>query len=95
MSFRTRTAEEIGKITSKLDSTPANFISTINERRSLLNLHFALTNYQGKDVSQAKPEDREKFINSLPAPVVGALLVALDKFDSKVFKACEVGEENF
>jgi len=95
VSFRTRTAEEISKITSKLDSTPANFISTINERRSLLNLHFALTNYQGKDVSQAKPEDREKFINSLPAPVVGALLVALDKFDRKVFKACEVGEENF
>lgn len=95
VTFKTRTADQVNKITSKLDSTPANFISTVNERRSLLNLHYALISYQGKDISQAKPEDREKFINTLPAPVIGALLVSLDKFDRKVYKACEVGEENF
>lgn len=95
VSFKTRTADQINKITNKLDTTPANFISTVNERRSLLNLHHALVSYQGKDISKAKIEDKEKFISTLPAPIIGALLVALEKFDKKVYAACEVGEENF
>jgi hypothetical protein len=95
ITLRTRTAEEVSKITSKIDLTPSNLISTANERRALMNLHFALVEYQGKDISKAKAEDREKFINSLPAPVIGTLLISLDRFDRKVYKACEVGEENF
>jgi hypothetical protein len=95
VAFRSRTAKEIELITGKLDATTANLMATLNEKRSLLNLHYALTSYQGKDLSTISTEDREKFINNLAAPVVGTLINALSKFDSKVYAACVEGEENF
>lgn len=95
VSFRSRTAQEIETITGKLDATTVNLMTTLNEKRSLLNLHYALTSYQGKDLSTLTSEDREKFINNLAAPVVGTLINALSRFDSKVYAACVEGEENF
>jgi hypothetical protein len=95
LRFRTRTAEEISTITDTLDSTSANLISTVNEKRSLMNLYYSLVTYQGKDLSSIRQEDREAFINRLPAPIVGVLVVSLAKFDSKVYAACAEGEENF
>jgi hypothetical protein len=95
VNFRTRTAGEIAEITKKLDATSANLVATLAEARSLMNLHYALTSYQGKDLSSLKQEDREKFINNLSGPVIGALINALAKFDYKVFEACRDGEENF
>lgn len=93
--FRTRTAEEIEEITRLVDAMQANWQSTVNERRSLLNLQYALTFFQGTDLRSMKTEDRAKYIRKLPGPVIGALLVALGKFDEKVFVACGEGEENF
>jgi hypothetical protein len=93
--FRTRTAEEIEEITRIVDSTQANWQSTVNEKRSLLNLQYGLTFFQGTDLRSLKTEDRAKYIRKLPGPVIGALLVALGKFDEKVFIACQEGEENF
>jgi hypothetical protein len=95
IKFRTRTADEIEAITDSLDATSANLISTMNEKRMVLNLYFALTYYQGKDLSVLSREDKERFIGKLPAPVVGALISALTKFDEKVYAACKEGEENF
>lgn len=95
VAFRTRSADQISTITSKLDSTPANLISTVSERRALYNLHYALVEYQGKNLVEMSVENREAFLKKLPAPIIGALMVALSKFDDKVFEACKDGEENF
>lgn len=95
IKFRTRTAEEVESITSIIDSLNSNLISTVNEKRALLNIHYALTMYQGKDLSTLKHEDRVKFIDKLPAPVIGMVINALFKFDSKISAACNEGEENF
>jgi len=93
--FKTRNAEQAEALTRKLDSTSANLVSTLSEKRSLLTLQDALVEYQGRDLTNVKDEDKAKFISRLPVPVVGALLRALQKFDEKVFEACRLGEENF
>jgi hypothetical protein len=93
--FRTRSAEEVEKISQIIDGTTATLVATLNEKRSLLNLHYALTMYAGTDLSTVKHEEKVKFINKLPAPVVGALINCLFKFDDKIYAACKEGEENF
>lgn len=95
VTFRTRAAGEVEEISKFVDATQANLIATLSEKRSLLNLQYALTFYQGKDLRGLKTEDRAKFIRSLPGPIIGALLTALLKFDEKVYAACQEGEENF
>lgn len=95
VGFRTRTAAELEEISLVVDSMTANLITTLNERRSILNLQYALVSYQGKDLKGLKTEDRAKFVRNLPGPVIGALLQALMKFDEKIFEACREGEENF
>jgi hypothetical protein len=93
--FRTRTAEESENISKVIDTTTANLVATIVEKRQLINLHYAIESYQGTDLSGLKVEEKAKFINKLPGPVVGALMIALGKFDEKVFEATKEGEENF
>jgi hypothetical protein len=61
----------------------------------ILNLQYALTFYQGRDLSGLKAEDKAKFIKRLPGPVIGVLLDALYKFDAKVGEACKELEANF
>ena len=95
VSFRTRTAEEIRRITQVVDSTQAVYANTVESIRSLLHLQYALTSYQGKDLTSLKSEDKAKFIGQIPGPVVAMLLEALSKFDEKVFVACQEGEANF
>lgn len=95
VSFRTRTAEEIRQITQVVDSTQAVYANTVESIRSLLQLQYALTSYQGKDLTSVKPEEKAKFIGQIPGPVVAMLLEALSKFDEKVFVACQEGEANF
>lgn len=95
VSFRTRTAEEMQKVTHEIDGTSAVLMATVVEHRNLLNLYYALTTYQGKDISRLSYDDRVSYINKLPAPVVGMMMVALFNFDSKVAEATKEGEENF
>lgn len=93
--LRTRTAEEIEAISRVVDSTTANLVATLAEKRSLLNLQYALASFQGKDLRALKIEERAKFLGRIPGPVIGSLLSALSKFDQKVYAACKEGEENF
>lgn len=95
VTFRTRTAEEISEIQRFIDSAGSQLISTVESIRSIMNLRFSLCNYRGKDLSMLKKEERSIFIEKLPAPIVGMLLVMLSKFDNKVAQACREGEENF
>lgn len=95
VQFRTRTAEEIEQISKVIDATSFNLISTMNESRMVLNLQYALTYYQGRDLSSLKVEDRAKFIKKLPGPVIAVLIDALFKFDDKVAEACKEVEANF
>lgn len=95
VSFITRTAEQMDWITQKIDTTTAVLMATLVEKRNLLNLYYALTSYQGKDLSTLKYEEKVSFINKLPAPVVGILMVALFNFDTKINAATKEGEENF
>jgi hypothetical protein len=95
VEFRTRTAEEMAAITREIDSTSAVLMATVMEKRNLLNLYHGLVSYQGKDLSTAKYDDKVSFINKLPAPVVGLLMVSLYDFDLKVEAATKEAEENF
>lgn len=93
--LRTRTAEEVEHISMVVDSTTANLVATLAEKRSILNLQYALSVFNGRDLSALSVEDKAKYVKRLPGPVVGALLEALSKFDAKVYAACQEGEENF
>ncbi|MCU1496043.1 MAG: hypothetical protein JWO62_3807 [Acidimicrobiaceae bacterium] len=93
--LRTRTAEEIEQISMIIDSTTAQLVATLSEKRSILNLQYALETYGGKDLRLLSTEDRAKAVKRLPGPIVGALLKALNDFDAKVYAACQDGEENF
>lgn len=93
--FRTRTADELREINRIVDGTQAVFSNTLDGIRSLLQLQYALVMYQGKDLRGMKSDERSKFIGKIPGPIVGALLLALGRFDNKVFAACKDGEENF
>lgn len=95
VKFKTRSVEELETISRIIDGTTANLITTLNEKSSILNLQYALLQYQGTSLATESVEKRAKFIGSLPGPVVGALLKALNEFDSKVFAACRDSEENF
>jgi hypothetical protein len=95
VSFITRTTEQMDWITQKIDTTSAILMATLVEKRSLLNLYYALTSYQGTDLSTLKYEEKVSFINKLPAAIVGMLMVALFDFDTKVNAATREGEENF
>lgn len=95
VTFITRTAEQMDAITQKIDGTTAVLMATLVEKRNLLNLYYALIAYQGKDLSGLKYEEKVSFINKLPAPVVGMLMVALFNFDSKINEATKEAESNF
>lgn len=95
VTFKTRTAEEISEIQRAIDAAQMNLISSVESLRSILNIQYSLVNYQGRDVFSMKPEEKNKFIGKIPAPIVGMMLMALGKFDHKVAMACKEGEENF
>jgi hypothetical protein len=95
VQFRTRTAEEISEISRILDSSAYNLVSTMQESRFLLNLQYALTEYQGRTLIGQKIEDRAKFVRKLPGPIIGMLVNALMDFDNKVAEACKDVEADF
>lgn len=95
VTFTTRTGEQTQEIQRILDRSGLNMITTMEQERSLLNLEASLADFNGKNLSMLKPEDKSKFIRGLPAPVIAAVSVALQKFDSKVIAACNEGAENF
>jgi hypothetical protein len=93
--FRTRTADEIDMITGILDKAQANLVSTLGEKRSIINLQYSLCGFNGKDLRGLSLEEKAKFVGKLPGPVISALLIELSKFDAKVYAACVEAEENF
>lgn len=95
LGFRTRSGGEIEEINRVVDSSKANLMTTLNDTRTLLNLQYALTQYHTKDLRSYSIEDKAKFLKTIPGPVIAAMLTALQKFDQKVFVACQEGEENF
>lgn len=95
VTFRTRTAEEISDIQRHIDSSGFALISTVENVRSIMNLQSALCNYRDKDLSMLKGKEKTSFVEKLPGPIVGMLLMLLSKFDNKISQACREGEENF
>lgn len=95
IKLRTRTVEEMDALQAELDGARLNLISTVEQKRSILNLEQALVMYDGKDLSVMKMDEKKKFIGKIPGPVVSSLLNCLQEFDVKVFEACRHGEENF
>jgi hypothetical protein len=95
--FRSRTSEEIRAISAALDleSQKTILMSTIQERRSMLNLESALVQYGSTQIAGMNAEGRSKFMGKIPAPMIGVLLMELSRFDAKVFAACKEGEANF
>lgn len=95
VTFRNRSAEEMSEIQLTIDTAGYNLISTVESIRSIKNLQYALVGYHGKDLSLMKIEEKAKFINKLPGPIVGTLFMLLSKFDNKINQACREGEANF
>jgi chorismate mutase len=95
VTFTTRSAEQMADITRQLDTQNAQLMATLVERRNLLNLYHGLTAYQGTDLSGLKYDEKVAFINRLPAPLVGIMMVSLFDFDSKIQAATQEGEANF
>ena len=94
-TFRTRTAEEIDEIQKFIDAAGMNLISSVETARSVMNLQYALVDYQKHSLGTMKFEERAKFVKRLPGPVVGVLIGELNKFDQKVAAAFAEGEKNF
>lgn len=95
VTFRVRNAKEVNEIQRAIDASNLNLISSVEALRSITNLKYALVSFGDKDLSMAKPDDREKFISELPAPLIGMMLNYLAVFDYKVSEATRVGNENF
>lgn len=95
VTFRARSAEDTTAISREIDGKNFSLITTLQEHRSLLNLAYSLIAYSGRDMKAVSVEDRVKFVNKLPAVMVGALSKSLVDFDSKISAACIEGEANF
>jgi hypothetical protein len=95
VTFRSRTTEETMEITKALDGQDFKLLSTMQEQRAFRNLIKSLVAYQGRDLSNMKPEEREQFIRKIPTSIIGSLADKLAEFDLKVDEACREGEENF
>jgi len=95
VTFRTRTSEESEEIALTLDTLGANLFTTLDQKRSLLNLQYSLTRYHSRDLSGLSKEDRAKFVGKLASPIIVALVNELAQFDEKVFAALKEGETSF
>lgn len=94
VKFSTRTAEQINQVQDALDASGYQLISSVENRRAIMNLEQALISYNGKDLSGMKQPERSKIIAQLPGPIIGTLFDELNKFDMKVAAACRE-ETNF
>lgn len=89
VTFRTRTAEETLEVSKNLDNKQYNLATTYQEERTMYNLAYSLTNYNGTDLLKAKPiPERLNYIAKLPIFIVSALADGLARFDKKVDTAC-------
>lgn len=95
ITFKTRTAEDIGAIQKFIDAAGYNLLASVETTRSLMNLQYSLAQYDKKDFGIMKPEERMRHIENLPGPIIGVLLNMMGRFDQKVAEACKEGEENF
>lgn len=94
VSFKSRSVEDVTKISKEIDSGQYNLMITMSDNRALLNLAYSLVSYNGKTLPE-EAEDRKKFINKLPSAVVALLSDHLTKFDTKINEALKEGDENF
>lgn len=95
ITLRTRTAKELNEIQAQLDSSMFNLVSSLEQKRSYLNLQYALKVFHGKDLSVMPISERVAVIDNIPGPVIYAILDCMSKFDDKVYQACKDGEANF
>jgi hypothetical protein len=95
VTFRSRTTEETMEISKILDSQDFKLLSTMQEQRAFHNLLKSLVVYQGRDLTNIKPEEKEKIIKKIPTSIIGSLADKLAEFDLKVDEACQEGEGNF
>lgn len=83
VTFKTRSGADTAAITRELDAKQYNLLSTVNERRALLNIGYSITRYNDKDLGILSLENRLAFVEKLPTVVVSALSNALVDFDIK------------
>lgn len=95
VTFRSRTTEETMEVAKFLDTQEYNLLITMQQERAVRNLAYSLVNFQGKDLAGIKHEDKLKFVQSKPMPILMALADKLSEFDVKVEMACREAEENF
>lgn len=95
VTFRSRSVEDTTAISKAVEAQDFKMLSTLSEYRALQNLAYSLVKYNGRDLSKTSPEERLKFLNSLPAVIVSSLSDTLNKFDQKMVEACQEGEANF
>ena len=94
-TFRTRTSGEVADITTRTDRCDHKLAATLNQTWQLLNMAYALKDYNGYSLEGQDVDQRMKYIQGIPSPVLERLFMALNEFDEKVSEACRLGEENF
>lgn len=95
VTFRTRTGKEAKEVMNLLDGLALRMGITVEGFRSIYNLAQSVVLLNGRDLSGETLERRVDVLDSLPTPVISALMTQLIKFDLKTEAAVRHGEENF
>lgn len=94
-TLRTRTGKEAKEVMTLLDGLSLKMGITVEGLRSIYNLAQSVVILNGKDLSGETLDRRVDVLDSLPTPVISALMTHLIKFDLKTEAAVRHGEENF
>lgn len=95
VAWKSRTVGEANAITRMIDTAGFNTVMAVQNHTNVLNMAYSLVGFNGKDFSAAKLSEKKAFLENMPEAVIVQLSRSLSKFDYKVSKATEVGQENF
>lgn len=93
--WRSRTVGEANSITRLVDTAGFNTMLAIQNHTTLMQMAHSLVAFNGRDFSEASLSEKKDFLEKLPEVLVIQLSRTLNKFDYKITKATEVGQENF
>ncbi len=94
-TLRSRTVEEVMDINQEVENGEFKTQSAALDAQLFAHLSYALSSYNGEQLSKLTPEKRRDFLKKLPAPIMRVLTTQMAKFDKEVSDACTENEENF
>lgn len=95
VAWRSRTVGEANAITRLVDTAGFNTVVAVQNHTNVLNMAYSLVGFNGTDFSKTPLTERKAFIENMPEALIIQLSRSLARFDYKISKATEVGQENF